>query len=228
MARTATLAVLRASVLKRGQYENSSDINPTGDPSLLNEFINEAIAECWDLLVQRWADYYITRANQALVAGTELYALPTDFYKLRKVEIVDSSSPSGYRRLRPAELEASHEFGTPVSWHYKYRIEGGSLVIMPIPAQAETLRLFYIPYAARLVNDSDTFDGINGYEELVIQLAYKRCKEREELDTTPIDREIERLSLRIRDAADGRDATEPMTYNPRGPSDDSDWGGWDW
>ena len=224
MARTATLAVLRASVQKRGQYENSADI----DATMLNEFINEAIAECWDLLIQRWADYYVTRANLALVAGTDAYALPTDFYKLRKVELVDASAPSGYRRLRPADLAVSHAFGNVVAWHYRYRIEAGNLVIMPTPTVAQTLRLFYIQYAARLVSDSDTFDGINGYEELVVQIALKRCKMREELPTNDIDQEIARLTMRIRDAADGRDATEPMTYSPYGPDDGSDWAEWDW
>ena len=92
--------------------------------------------------------------------------------------------PSGYRQLRPADLAASHQFGTAVSLNYRYRIEAGNLVLMPIPATVEVLRLFYIPFAAVLSSDASTFDGINGYEELVIQLALLRCRRREELDTS--------------------------------------------
>lgn len=215
MARTVTLASLRTSVQRRGQYENSADITPP----MLNEFINEAVTEHNNILVQRWADYYLVRGTMSLVIGTDLYALPADFYKLRKVEIVDSSVPSGYRRLYPCDLDVSHQFTTVVRHHYRYRLEAGSLCIVPTPIAAESLRLFYIPTTPLLVNDADTFDGVNGYEELVIQLALKRCKDREDLSTDGVDREIARLTMLVRSDADGRDATMPMTYNPYGGDD---------
>lgn len=220
MARTSTLAVLRLAVQEHGQYENSADITTV----MLNRFINEAIAECYDLLVQRWADYYVTRANVLFVVGTDLYTLPTDFYKLRKVEIADASASSGWRQLFPVDLSVSHQYGVASSIEeYRYRLEQGSVVIVPTPATAETIRLFYVPSAAMLTLDTDAFDGINGYEELVLQLAMKRCKAREELPTNDIDEEVARLTQRIRSAADGRDATEPLSYNPRGNRRTSTW-----
>lgn len=217
MARTATLADLRTSVQRRGSYENSADITD----AILLDFINEAVAETYDLLVQRWADYYVTRVTLATVAGADQIVLPTDFYKLRKLEIVDSSAPSGYRALRPIDLAESHALGsTVVAKRYRYRLEAGNLVLMPTPNAVESLRMFYIPYVQPFTDDADTFDGINGYEELVIQFALLRCKMREELPTADIEREIARLTMRVRSAGDGRDATEPLMYNPFGPSDD--------
>ena len=223
MAKTVTLATLRAEVQARGQYEGSADITTT----LLNSTINSAIAEVYDLLVARWADYYVTRANLSTVVGVDTVTLPSDFYKLRKVEIVDSSSPSGYRSLHPMDLSVSHAVGTTV-WRkgYRYRLEAGTLVLMPTPVAVETLRIFYIAYAPVLVADADTWDTINQYDELVVQTALLKCKQREELPTDDIEREIVRLTMRIRSAADGRDATMPMLYNAYGPDDDR--GGWGW
>ena len=217
MANTRTLAQLRTSVQARGSYENSTDITT----ALLNDFINEAIAEVYDIIVGKWVDYYtVLSANIAVTAGTASYAVPTDFYKLRKVEMLYSGTE--YRRLFPHDLDVAHRYTTPVRQKaYRYRLQAGNIVLVPVPASTETMRIYYIPFATRLSADGDTFDGINNYEELVIQLALKRCKMREELPTDDIEREVARLTMRIEKASDGRDA-EPFYLDPYGPP-----GSWD-
>lgn len=210
MARTWTLAQLQAAVQHRGQYEGSRDITL----ALITEFANEAIAELWDLLVEKWQDYYTTSTTFPFVAGTDSYALPADFYKLRKVELQWDATPS-WCRMETHDLAVAHEFRHASGRRYRYRLQAGNLVFVPLPATVETIRIYYIPCAPVLVAPSDTIDGVNGYEELVLQLALKRCKDREELDTSAIDREIDRLTARIRTAADGRDATEPFYLDER-------------
>jgi hypothetical protein len=233
MANPRTLAQLQASVLARGQYEGSNDLDPAKNPSSpLTEFINEAIAEVYDLLVQKWADYYtVTGSPFTTVVGTFNYSLDTiapSFYKLRKLEVLisgDASDPQArWRRLRPIDLEASHRFTQYglIGKGYRYRLQAGNLVLTPPPTSVDTLRVFFIPYATRLVNAGDTFDGINNYEELVIQQALLYCKRREELPTDDIEREIARLTARVRTAADGRDAGDPFYLAAGGPSDGDD------
>lgn len=223
MARSVTLLQMRTAVQTRGSYENSADITPT----VLNDVINEALAETWDILVGKWEDYYVTRANLSVSANQDGITPPADFYKLRKLEIVDTSMPSGYRRLRPHDLDYAHVFGPVSNKQYRYRLEGSLLYLAPIPTVAETLRLFYIPACPVLAADGDTFDGINGYEQLVIQLGLRRCKIRQDQPTGAEDAEIERLTRRVRTAADSRDADEPYYLNPRGPQqdpwDDTEW-----
>lgn len=207
-----TLADMRAAVARRGQYENSDDITST----LLNDFINEAIAELWDLLVGKWQDYYTISTTFPFVIGTDTYALPSGFYKLRKVELQWSPGPPAtWHRMEPHDLAIAHEFRSASSRRYRYRIQAGNLVFVPLPNTLETIRLYYVPVAPTLVNDDDSIAAINGYEELCLQLALKRCKDREDLDTAGIDREIARLTMRIRTAADARDATEPFYLNAR-------------
>lgn len=211
MARSFTLAQLRAAVQRRGSYENSADITPT----LLNDFINEAVAECYDLLVEKWADYYTVSTTLATVIGVEAISLPADFYKLRKLEVLynAASSPQQWCRLWPHELEVSHEYLTLYGKAYRYRLQAGNIILVPLPVAVESLRMYYIPAVALLAADGDTFDGINGYEELVVQLALLRCKRREELPTDDIEREVARLGQRVRSAADGRDATEAFSLD---------------
>ena len=220
MALTRTLAQLRTSVAMRGQLENSADITTT----VLNELVNDGIKECYDILVEKWDDLYTQLSPSfQLAPNVDTYALPPDFYKKRKVEIQTSSGR--FKRLYPHDLSASTHFSTwgLVASNYRYRLQANSIVFVPMPMAPQTVQIWYIPHAPVLVDDTDTFDGINGYEELVIQLAYRRCLVRQELETTQVDGEIVRLMARVKTAADGRDAEEPFYLNARGPSGD-DWG----
>jgi len=87
--------------------------------------------------------------------------------------------------------------------------------------------MYYLPVAPLLVSDSDTFDGVSGYEELITALAWRRCLVRQDLDPGTMDREIARLTARIESAADGRDV-EPFALDGRGITGGyyDDDGGW--
>lgn len=223
MARTITLADMRAGVRRRGGWTNSRRVTTT----LLNDVINSAIAEVWDILVEKWADYYATEASLATTVGVDFIALPSTFYKFRKLELRWTTPPDEWVRLRPHDLESSHSFQSKHRT-FRYRIQGGQLRFAPTPQTVETLRLTFVPWSTVLVADADTFDGINGYEELVMQLAKLRIEEELKLDTTGAMAEVARLTMRIRTAADGRDAAEPFYLNPRGPrsemeDEDAEW-----
>jgi len=231
MPRTITLAQLRTGVRVRGDWENSTDITN----AVLDDVINSAIAELWDLMIGRWADYYVTRTNLTATSGVETIALPSTFYKLRKLELLWSgtvdTATARYVELLPIDLKASHLplYGSPRA--YRYRMAQSSLYLSPFPDRAETIRMTFIPYATTLVADGDTFDGINGYEELAMALAMRRLLVRQELPTGEVDGEIQRLTDRVRSAADNRDASEPFYLDPRGPPRETgywDEEGWPW
>lgn len=209
---TMTLSTLRTAVLRRGGVEASADLTS----AVLNEYINEAIAELWDLLRQKGDDLLVTSTTLATVVGVATVNLPATFYKLRKLEIVDPSAIAGYRRLRSHDLDTSHLFSPHVTGKaYRYRLQGSTIVIVPTPLAVESLRLWYVPLYTPLVLDADTFETYNGYEELIIQLAWRRCLVRQDLDPAQSDREIARLTMRIEAAADARDV-EPFYLNPYG------------
>lgn len=217
MARSITLAELRAGVLRRGGVGTSADLTST----VLNDFINEAIAELWDILRGKNDDALTTSTTLTTSVGVESISLPTTFYKLRKLEIVDGSAASGYTRLRSHDLDAAHLYSTLTGKRYRYRLQGSNLMLSPTPQAVESLRLYFIPYATVLTADSDTLDGYNGYEELVMQLAWRRCLVRQDLPTDSVDGEIARLTMRITAAADARDV-EPFYLDPRGADVDRD------
>lgn len=222
MARTITLAEFRTAILERGGWSVSGDLTPT----VLADVVNQAITELWDLLIDADKDRYATSTTLSTAVGSDSVSLPDDFYELRKLEISDGAG--GWNRLLPHALEVSHQYRTSSGKWFRYRLQGSNIRLVPTPQSIETLRLWYIPWAARLVADGDTFDGVNGYEELVIQIGKYRCEVRQDLPSQDAtSREIARLTKRIRAAANDRDASEPFYIDPHGPpygfEDDDPW-----
>lgn len=208
---TITLAQMRDSIRLEGSWEGSGDITD----ALLNDFIRRAICQVWDLLKQKRDDLLVTSTTLLTAANVDFVPLTSDFYQLRKLEVADPSTPSGWRRLRKIDLDVAHRVSTISGKRYRYRLQGSRLVLHPTPQTIETLRMFYTPIAPILTDDDDTFDGINGYEELIFQLVVMKCRDRQEQDVSVQIREIDRLTAAIQSASDGRDV-EPFYLNPYG------------
>ena len=212
-----TLLQLRTSLQVRGAFENSDDLQP----SILNELINDALVESYDIGISAWEDYNtVCSPNITIVAGTDAYAVPTDFYKLRHVEIACDSTLTKWIRLRRADLSSSNLFQNATSTYkrFRYRLQGGStpIVLMPIPQGADTFRIWYVTTPPQLAADGDTvqFD-VPAEQKLVLNIAYRDCLVRQDLDSSAIDREIEKLSAQLRSASDNRDAAEPFYLSDR-------------
>ena len=153
------------------------DSDATANAVSLDTLINGALAELYDLLVSaRGHEYYATDADIAVVTGTSLYDLPTDFYQLLSIRLdwdpfyIEELKPMGVReRTRYEMLVNIFERGTPKA----YRLQGTQTAsarkveILPVPTRAVTARIRYIPTFAQLASDTDTFDGVNGWEKLV-------------------------------------------------------------
>jgi hypothetical protein len=223
MAYTRTLLQLRTSLLIRGQYENSQDITAV----VANELINDALEEAFNPIVERWDDFYVvTSPTFVTVSGTSAYALPTDFYKLRKVEILASGlatdATARWERLYPISIDDKHRHTVLRGKRYKYWESTAGLSLVPTPAAVETLRLMYVPLAPQLVLDTDTvqFD-VPVEQKLVLHLALRDVYERQNLSTDGIDAKIARLVGQLRTASD-HDAGEPFYLGSSTGGEDED------
>src|SRR5678815_2326751 len=87
----------------------------------LTEYINDGLAKLHDILIDSGFDGVMTSQTVTLVAGTEAYALATDFYRLKAAWFVDGTNRFKLRR-----------------WDY----EMGS-GLKPGPAQSGTVHLWY-------------------------------------------------------------------------------------
>lgn len=235
MARTVTLASLRTQVRQRADMEHSGFVSD----SELNTYINQSIAELYDLLVTKYGNDYYLASPYMFTTNTadDRYPLPADFLKLAGVDLVISAD---YRiALKPfmfQERNRLQNFGgiydTLGRSNIRYRVEANEIVISPKPDGAVSLWVWYVPCSPLLVNDSDTFDGFNGWEEYVVIDAAIKAAQKEESDVQVLFAQKAAMMKRIEEAAENRDqgATQRVIdvyrgYNNGQPGygDDSGW-----
>jgi len=155
----------------------------------LNDYLDAELSELHDLLVTSYEDYKMTVDTITLVGGTESYALPSDFYKSRRVWYKD-----GGRRYRVKRYELSEIDGHTTS-----------------PLVNGTIEFWYIPQYTKLATDGTVVDVSIpvGWEDMVVQGAAARLAIREESDPKPFWTLKANAIARIKGAAPERDAGEP-------------------
>jgi hypothetical protein len=214
MALSYTLAQLRSEVRTRGDYENSSVFTD----AMLNGYINDGIAEVHDRLIQSGSDYVTLETTLVTTPNQATVSLPANFYKLFGLDQL--VSPTIYRRVLRHMLADRNRNQVQTYRDFTYRIQGGNIVLMPVPTSAITLRMVYAPHATKLVLDADVYDGINGYERLVIEKALLYCDQREERPLSDRMARIQQMEGQMLTASDGRDSAEPYYLTDQSQSGD--------
>lgn len=203
-----TLAELRTAVRQRADIEESLHIAD----SELTSYINSSIAELYDLLVSCYGDdYYASSYDFNTVTGQTSYALPATFYKARGVDINIGGRWCSVDRFNWNERNLNTDFGwdwlgTP---NVRYRIMGNNLVFSSPATGAFSVKLWFVPLAAKLSADGDTFDDINQYAEYVITDGAIKCMQKEESDVSVLAAQKGALIARIQAMASNRDSEKP-------------------
>lgn len=150
-----TLAQLRTASRQRADMVNSTFVS---DPEL-NSYINASYFELYDLLVQKYGnDYFMKEYSFQLQGNISQYPLPADFFKLLGVDLQISAGPDGYVSLRPFTLAERNRYSTAnvQTWigvtNLRYRISAGNLWFTPSPQTGQTIRIWYVPRLAELVD----------------------------------------------------------------------------
>lgn len=211
---STTLADLRTQARQLADMEQNNFISD----SELNTYINFAIADLHDLLVESYgSDYFLSSFTSVTSNGTEAYNLPADFYKLRGLDIkLDESS---WTSLKPFNFNERNRYSSFGSWtitgisNIRYRIMGNTIRFVPIPDTAKQFRIWYIPVATKLVNDNDTLNDINQYSDFIVITAALKMLNKEESDTSNLAAERARIIERIKTASQNRDAGEPESIS---------------
>lgn len=213
--RAVTLESLRTQARQRADFEASPTSTSFVPDAELTGYINNSIAELYDLIIEANGDqYYAFSAPPfSTVAGIEEYDLPEDFYRLVGVDAL----VGGFKQtvhLFPLGERNRFQALTAPGWfrggrlYYRLRVE--SIVFAPVPDGGYTITLLYIPNPTILVDDEDTFNFHGGWEEYVIVDAAIKMQLKEETDTSVLQLAKEQLKNRIRGAAPQRDDGEPQ------------------
>lgn len=208
---TITASDLKLRTRQRADMENSEFVS---DSELLF-YINNSYAELYDILVSKFEDYYVKNPPYEFsITGSNYTAtLPTDFYKLRGLDR-SASGGSDWYTIHPFQFEQRNDNRSRFIYRAlypdaRYRIYGNQLIIVPNDMASGNYRLWYVPKYTPLVLDSDTVDGVNGWEEYIVIDAAIKCLQKEESDVSTLMAQKQMLMQRIQNMATNRDAGAP-------------------
>lgn len=210
---STTLLQLRTDVRNRADLTNSQFVSDTE----LTTYINASIAELHDLLVASWdSDYNLLSYTLSTVSGTDAYALPSDFYKLRGVDV--RLGANDWHSIRPFNFNERNSNNEITSYsisgdYFRYRIAGSNLLLSPAPTGIYSVKLWYTPLATKLILDADTLNDINQFSEYVIVDAAIKCLNKEESDVSVLMAQKAGLQKRIEEMAQNRDAGQPESIS---------------
>lgn len=209
-------ALDRADLLRTNPATGEPEAVDAIVPEMVLLYLNAELAVLWDVLISTHEDYCIKRLTIPVVANTEDYSMPSDFYKFRKVFPMSNGQRGkplrkfnlkdlGRSTLYPATLGTQIE-GT------RYKINGNRLWLDPTPTSAAELELWYVPQLEAIVNLKDRIDFRFpfGWEQYVIEGVAARCLEKLELDGSAQRARQKEILQRVLLMAEDRDVGEPF------------------
>lgn len=156
-AGTVTLGGIRIQVQQRADMVNSNFISTPE----WNSYINNSYKELYDLLISAYGNnYYVAPALQFQTDGsTFLYPLPNGtlysnapaFYKLLGVDLALATSLDSFVAIQNFNFSDRNRYAVPNFQSFygvtnlRYRLQGNSLWLTPIPAAGQTIQIWYIP-----------------------------------------------------------------------------------
>lgn len=196
MANSVQLQTLRTMARRRADMENSSFVTDAE----LNDYINSAIRSVYDILVAAGESYYVTSDTISTDGATKSYSLPATFYKLKGIDYTYQGQTT---TMQPFTFNDRNDYqlGTSI---IRYLLLGSNIRFEPTPP-AQNMTIWFIPAFQDLSGDTDTFDGVNGWEEYATLQAAIYMRNKEEGDIQGLLLERDRELRRIKDMVYNRD-----------------------
>lgn len=201
------LSTLRERVRQRADMVRSQFVTDAE----LTGYINAAAFELDDILIASNEDYRtVSITIQITTSPIPISAISSSFYKIRGV---DYSLGGEWLPIRAYNFQERGRYITSFRRPYvadvQYQLIGDQFYILPEDSAPGIYRIWYVPLLTELSADTDTLKGHNGWEEYVVTDAAIRCLQKEESDTTVLERQKLALTKRILEMSAARDQGEP-------------------
>lgn len=197
-----TRAQIRTSAKRRANMENSSFVSDAE----WNDYADESASELFDLLLATDEKAYQSSATINVVSGTQQYALPSTFYKVMGVFIIELG-----QRILSLERFTAHDLGYEGGVYgihnlaqsgrpYAYEVIGSNIWFYPKPSGNHTVELLFVPQYTRFTSDAATlpYPVVNGWEEFVSLGMAIKARIKEESDVSALQLQKQMCADRIR------------------------------
>lgn len=203
-----TEETLRTRTRRMADMENSTFITDAE----LRDYINAAIAELHDIVVEKYEDYYLKTSTSMDLSTGDTFDLPNDFYKALGVDLDvggNTYSIANYSFQERNRHNTTASAGDRLYAHTQYHIQGDSIKFIPTSSSGAAL-LYYVPVATQFsgpdFSNKEIKSIIPGYEDYVCVTATIACLMKEESDTRIHMARKAEIRARIESSAGKRNA----------------------
>jgi hypothetical protein len=237
---TVTLLQIRNEVKLYADMRTGNTSGFLSDPEL-NDLINSKCQDLYELQILARPELFMVEQTSPInalnpcVSGNRLFfQFPCNFFSMMGLEILWATKiVELIPEIRAADSRRYEYLTwaryTPKGYVFGSSIDGsgeGFWLVPAPPVDGTMLRLRYIPAFPTLVNDTDTFNSVDGWEHLVIYAAAKDILSIQQRDSTQMQAlyqeelaRIQRMALE-RNAQESRQVRdvdpERMHYSPFG------------
>ena len=183
------------------------------DAQLL-DWINAEAAELHGLKTTLYEDYYTGTPTTFTVTSGNTITLPTDFFKIRRLEYYVNAGDLQYTPLERTSLPEMQKFNhvlyaSGLYTRRAYVLLDSKVYVLPELAATGTYRLWYARNIDPFTTTGDTVTEPEGHEEYVIYGVALRVREKENVDGGEFMAKKLALKTRIEGEASNRDASQP-------------------
>lgn len=221
-------------IRQRSNMENNYFVS---DAELIT-YINNSLGELDDILITTYNDYRVSTFQAILPSdgSNNIISIPSNFYKLRGVDFLDSSAPTGsvprWYTLYPFQLiernRNNSNFGSITApWgkvRLSYLLTDVGIMIQPASQVGGTYQIFYVPKLVPLVDEDDALTiqmDTQAWVEYAVTDCCVKIFNKQNLDPSGFLAEKAALKQRIVAAAKNRDSAAPKRMaNVRFQNDD--------
>lgn len=165
MSSSATLQEIREGARRRADQVNS-DFRSDAD---VDKLVNQTWNEVYEHIIMQQAERYLGSETFTTDPGISVYGLPADFYKAKSVDVVVGSRT---RTMDMFQWQNRNRYQDGIGWSFDspmaWRLYGDNIVFTPTPTAVHSVTLWYHPTPPSMASDSDTLDGVVGWDEAVL------------------------------------------------------------
>lgn len=205
-----TLADLELGARRRADVVSSSFVTSNE----LTRWANQAGRELHGELVQLSEDHVTSPhfTYFSITGSASLYALPTDWMKMRRLETKHSDR---WVRMQRTTLESVHSLQSPeqtTDSARRYLIFGRTLMLIPSGSAAGDYRMMYVQRWTDLSAQSDTVPtALDDYSDYIEVTMAMKAKDKGSEDTSTLVGERNAILSRVRREASTLDIGEPTS-----------------
>ncbi len=206
-----TLGELKKRVLEKADMVDSPFIDDTDGDSELVRVIQQSYRSLYNVIATTYKDYFIgDPVTFSIASGASTFTLDATFLKLAGV---DRDLGGGqWRKIRAFNFAERNNQNDRLYRNYypviRYRIIGNRLMFTPAEQAAGDYRYWFTPKPIVPIDEDDTIEGYNGWDDFIVVDAAIKCLVKEESDVSVLLMERNQLRQDIIENAMIRDESE--------------------